>query len=167
MSLHVIEIVKNTFSLFRKWVYISLRLQRWHSWLHPRGPGRSVQVRVRWVGLQLRVLAGFAVAGRARRVASWRCATHVHSGRSVDAARRLAAARSDRWGAARSLTVATRERWAAVVSKRLAAARRERWGTTVSRRLAAARRERRAARVVPRGCRVGGGDGDTAADWWC
>jgi hypothetical protein len=35
------------------------------------------------------------------------------------------------------------------------AARRKWWGTIVS---------RRATRVVPRGCRVGGGDGDTAAD---
>jgi hypothetical protein len=62
--------------------------------------------------------------------------------------RRLAAARSDRWGAARSL----------------AAARRERWDTVVFRRLKAGRRERRAARVVPRGCTVDGGGGNTAAD---
>jgi hypothetical protein len=57
-------------------------------------------------------------------------------GGSRDAARRLAAARSERWGAARSLAVARRERWAATVSKRLAAARHEWWGTTVSRRAA-------------------------------
>jgi hypothetical protein len=84
---------------------------------------------------------------------------------SRDAARRLAAARSDRWGAGRSLAAARHERSTVVVSRRLAVARRERWGTTVSRRLAAARREWRAARVVPRACRVVGGDGDTAADW--
>jgi hypothetical protein len=83
----------------------------------------------------------------------------VDSEGSKDAARRLAAATSDRWGAARS-----RNQWNAVVCRRLAAVRRERWGTTVSKRLVAARRERRATRVVPRDCRVGGGDGDTAAD---
>jgi hypothetical protein len=79
----------------------------------------------------------------------------MDSGGSRDAARRLAAARSDRWGAPRSLAVARHKRWAATVSRRLTAARCERWGTTVS---------RRAARVIPRGCRVGGGDGDTPAD---
>jgi hypothetical protein len=71
-------------------------------------------------------------------------------------ARRLPAARSDRWGAAKSLAAARRERWAAVVSRRLAATRREWWGTADS---------RRAISMVPRSCRVGGGDGDTAADW--
>jgi hypothetical protein len=45
----------------------------------------------------------------------------VHSGGSRDAARRLAAAGSDRWGAARSLAATRRERWAAFVSRRLAA----------------------------------------------
>jgi hypothetical protein len=79
----------------------------------------------------------------------------VDSGGSRDTARRLAAARSERWGAARRLAAAKHERWAVAISRRLAAARRERWGTTVSRRV---------ARVVPRGCRVGGGDGDTATD---
>ena len=63
----------------------------------------------------------------------------MDSGGSRDAARRLPVARSDRWGTAWSL----------------AAARRERWGAAVSRRV---------ARVVPRGCRVGGGDGDTVVD---
>jgi hypothetical protein len=80
----------------------------------------------------------------------------VDSGGSRDATRRFAATRSDRWGAVRSLAAARRERWAAAVCRRLAAARRERWDTTVS---------RRAVRVVPRGCRVGDGDGDTRADW--
>jgi hypothetical protein len=75
----------------------------------------------------------------------------VDSRRSKDAARRLPAARSERWGAARSLAAARHERWVASVSRRLVAARRERWGITVF---------RRAARVVPRGCRVGGGNGD-------
>jgi hypothetical protein len=78
--------------------------------------------------------------------------------------RRLAAARSDRWGAARSLAAARRERWAADVSRWLAAAWRERWDTAVFRRLKAGRCERRAARVVPRGCTVDGGGGNTAAD---
>jgi hypothetical protein len=79
----------------------------------------------------------------------------VDSGGSKDTARRLATTRSDRRGTTRSLAAARRERWAAFISRRLVAARRERWGTTVS---------KRAARVVPRGCRVGGGDGDTATD---
>jgi hypothetical protein len=74
----------------------------------------------------------------------------VDSGGSRDAARRLPVARSERWGT--------------TVSRRLAAPRRERWGIIVSRRLAAPRRERRAARFVPRGCRVDGGGGDTAGD---
>jgi hypothetical protein len=90
--------------------------------------------------------------------------THVHSGGSGDAARRLPTAKSDRWGAARSLVAARCERWATVISRRLAAAWHEWWCTTVSRRLATGRHERRAARVVPRGCRVDGGGGDTAAD---
>jgi hypothetical protein len=84
---------------------------------------------------------------------------HLGGSRSRDAARRLVAARSNRWGVAKSLAAARSERWAPVFSKRLAAARRKRWGTTVS------THEWRAGRVVPRGCRVGGGDGDTAADW--
>jgi hypothetical protein len=91
-------------------------------------------------------------------------ATHVHSGGSRDATRRLPAARRDRWGTARSLAAARRMRWAAIVSRRLAVAWRERWGTAVSRRLAVGTRERRAARVVPRGCRGDGGSGDTVAD---
>jgi hypothetical protein len=39
----------------------------------------------------------------------------VHSVGSRDATRRLAAARSDRWGTARSLTAVRLERWAARV----------------------------------------------------
>jgi hypothetical protein len=66
----------------------------------------------------------------------------VDSGGSRDASRSLTNARSERWDAAR----------------RVAAARRERWGAAVSRRV---------ARVVPRGCRVGGGDADTVADCCC
>jgi hypothetical protein len=61
-------------------------------------------------------------------------ATHVDSGGSRDAARRLTATRSEQWDAAR----------------RVVAARRERWGATISKRV---------NRVVPRGCRVNGGDG--------
>jgi hypothetical protein len=67
-------------------------------------------------------------------------ATHVDSGGSRDATRRLPVSRSDRWATSWSFAVARRERWA--VSRRFAAARGERWGTTVSRRLAAPRRER-------------------------
>jgi hypothetical protein len=88
----------------------------------------------------------------------------VDSGGSRDAAWRLPVARSDRWGTTWSLAAARRERWAALVSRRLTVAPRERWGTTVSRRLAATRHQRRAARFVPRGCRVHGGGGDTATD---
>jgi hypothetical protein len=91
----------------------------------------------------------------------------VHSGGSRDATRRLPAARRDRWGTTKSLTPARQKRWATLISRRLIAAWHERWGTAVSRRLAASRRERRAARVVPRGCRVDGGGGDTAADSEC
>jgi hypothetical protein len=80
----------------------------------------------------------------------------VDSGGRKDAARRLAAAKSDRWGATRSPKAARRKRWAAVVSRRLTVARRERWGTTVS---------GKAARVIPQGCRVGGGNGYTTTDW--
>jgi hypothetical protein len=80
----------------------------------------------------------------------------VDSRGSRDAARRLVAARSEWWGVARRLVAARSERWAATVSRRLAAASRERWGTTVS---------RRAASVIPRGCRVGSGDGDTTSDY--
>jgi hypothetical protein len=40
-------------------------------------------------------------------------------------------------------------------ARRVAATRRERWGAAVSRRV---------ARVVPRGCRVDDGNGDTADD---
>jgi hypothetical protein len=50
----------------------------------------------------------------------------VDSGGSRDIVRRLAAARSDRWGAARRLAAAIHERCAAIISRRLAAARRER-----------------------------------------
>jgi hypothetical protein len=63
----------------------------------------------------------------------------VDTGGSRDIARWLTAARSEWWDAAR----------------RLAASRRERWGAAISRRV---------AWVVPRGCRVGGGDGDTTTD---
>jgi hypothetical protein len=66
----------------------------------------------------------------------------VDTGGSRDTTRRLAAARREQWYATR----------------RVAAARRERWGAAVSRRV---------ARVVPRGCRVGGGDADTVADCCC
>jgi hypothetical protein len=54
----------------------------------------------------------------------------------------------------RSLATTRSERWDA--ARRVAAARRERWGATISRRV---------ARVVPRGCKVGGGDGDTTTHY--
>jgi hypothetical protein len=56
---------------------------------------------------------------------------------STDTAMRVAAAKREWWDTAR----------------RVATARRERWGAAVSRRV---------PKVVPRGCRVSGGDGNTA-----
>jgi hypothetical protein len=91
-------------------------------------------------------------------------ATPVASGGSWDAVRRLPVARSEQCATAWSLATGRGERWGTTVSRRLAAPRRERWATTVSTRLAAPRRERRAARFVPRGCRVDDGGGDTAGD---
>jgi hypothetical protein len=71
------------------------------------------------------MVAGFAAAGRARKDAAWRCATHVDSGGGRDIARRLPVTRSDRWATTWShLAAARREQWA--VYRRLAAARRER-----------------------------------------
>jgi hypothetical protein len=64
-----------------------------------------------------------------------------------------AVAKRERWDATRRLAAARHECWD--VAKRLTAARRKLWGATVSRRV---------ARVVPRGCRVGSGDDDIAAD---
>jgi hypothetical protein len=95
---------------------------------------------LRRLGPRLRLVAGFAAVGRARRDAAWRCATHVDSIGSRDAARRLPVARFDRWATAWSLA-APRGEWLAV-SRNLVAARGERWGTTVSRRLAAPQCER-------------------------